>query len=233
MWEVGFAMALDCPTIIVSQTPIRDLPFDLRDMQSLQYDRHNLFDSLSQPLQRLVRNTLLHARSPRREPPAPEPALVTEFRSEIANLRNIVAQLVPNLKQPAPPTAASASHLRDELANLQGAWLNTESNSHAYAKLVGDDLIVPYCFGGNAELNGVYYAWRKTGPYWFARYAWPEAPDLSGFTFLITESPDLLRGAWWSDEDGYRDPNVPPDLQGISSTWHRLPKTTCPPTGYL
>src|SRR5436305_1860944 len=57
MWEVGFAMALDCPTIIVTQA-IRDLPFDIHDMQSLEYDRRRLRATLSQHLQKMVIDTL-------------------------------------------------------------------------------------------------------------------------------------------------------------------------------
>src|SRR5256885_7344918 len=38
MWEVGYAMALECPTIILTQS-LAELSFDIKDMQSLQYDR--------------------------------------------------------------------------------------------------------------------------------------------------------------------------------------------------
>ena len=38
MWEMGYAMALGKPLIVVTQNS-QDVPFDLKDMQSLQYDR--------------------------------------------------------------------------------------------------------------------------------------------------------------------------------------------------
>jgi len=49
MWELGFAMALGKPTIVVTQT-LDDLPFDIKDMQSIEYQRHHLNSSLSIPL---------------------------------------------------------------------------------------------------------------------------------------------------------------------------------------
>ena len=48
MWEVGYAMALAKPMIIITQN-LEDLPFDLKDMQSLRYDRNNLSRSLEKP----------------------------------------------------------------------------------------------------------------------------------------------------------------------------------------
>src|SRR4051812_9507264 len=41
MWEVGYAMALGKPTIIVTQDE-GGLPFDIHDMQSFRYDRSHL-----------------------------------------------------------------------------------------------------------------------------------------------------------------------------------------------
>ncbi len=49
MWELGFAMALGKPAIVVTQT-LNDLPFDIKDMQSIEYQRHHLNSSLSIPL---------------------------------------------------------------------------------------------------------------------------------------------------------------------------------------
>ena len=84
-----------------------------------------------------------------------------------------------------------------ELASLEGHWLDTESGSHAYAKLINGELVAPYCYGGNHKLTGVYFGWRKTGEYWFGRFKWL-GTVISGFSFLKQESVDLLSGAWWS-----------------------------------
>ena len=57
MWELGYAMAMGYPTIIVTQS-LADLPFDMRDMQSLQYERNRLSATLGAPLRRMVIDTI-------------------------------------------------------------------------------------------------------------------------------------------------------------------------------
>src|SRR6476469_6130066 len=57
MWELGYAMALAKPTIIVTEHAA-DLPFDIKDMQSLEYQRARLSVSLGEPLKRMVVDTL-------------------------------------------------------------------------------------------------------------------------------------------------------------------------------
>src|SRR5687768_3561301 len=41
MWEVGYAMALGKPTILITQDK-GELPFDIHDMLSIQYERSHL-----------------------------------------------------------------------------------------------------------------------------------------------------------------------------------------------
>jgi nucleoside 2-deoxyribosyltransferase len=57
MWEVGYAMALERPTIVVTQA-INELPFDIRDMQALQYDRTRLNGTLGEPLRKMIVDTM-------------------------------------------------------------------------------------------------------------------------------------------------------------------------------
>lgn len=57
MWEAGYAMALRKPVIFISQD-IASLPFDLRLMRTIQYDRHSLAGSLEHQLAESFRETL-------------------------------------------------------------------------------------------------------------------------------------------------------------------------------
>lgn len=57
MWEVGYAMALRKPVIFISQD-VQALPFDLRLMRTIQYDRHSLAESLERHLAESFRDTL-------------------------------------------------------------------------------------------------------------------------------------------------------------------------------
>ncbi|MGO9275557.1 MAG: hypothetical protein ACLQOO_35855 [Terriglobia bacterium] len=217
-------MALACPTLIVTQTPA-DLPFNIRDMQSLPYDRNRLGVTLSQPLQRLVMDTLSvqNGQQPAKQD---ERDLVGELLAEVADLKGMVAQAVRSWNPPAP-AAADAGTIPGDLIGLEGAWIDAESGSHCYAKVIGSDLIVPYCFMGDREVTGAYFDWRKTGPYWFARYAWLDRKR-SGFAFLRQESVDVLRGAWWDDGQGLAYPAGPPDKAGVPETWRRATNTRFP-----
>ena len=56
MWEVGYAMALGKPAIIVTQDE-GELPFDIKDMHSIRYNRNYLSDTLGAHLKRAVIDT--------------------------------------------------------------------------------------------------------------------------------------------------------------------------------
>lgn len=56
MWEVGYAIALDKPTLLISQDGT--LPFDLKDMLTVFYERDDLAGTLRQRLATAFRQTL-------------------------------------------------------------------------------------------------------------------------------------------------------------------------------
>ena len=57
MWEVGYAMALGKPTLLICQGA-SDLPFDLKDMHIVDYKRDDLAETLRKPLAEAFRQTL-------------------------------------------------------------------------------------------------------------------------------------------------------------------------------
>lgn len=57
MWEVGYAMALGKPTILITQD-VRQLPFDLKVARAIEYRRRSLSKTLTLALQESVRQTL-------------------------------------------------------------------------------------------------------------------------------------------------------------------------------
>ena len=230
LWETGFAMALGCPCILITQNR-SDIPLDIRDMQTLQYLRSSIGKTLRKPLEKSVADTLSTASSYR---PSNDSALAGELLTQVADLsgqliglKSIVAEAV----RAWSPVGArkSTAALTTSLSALEGHWKNEESGSHLYARVVAGDLIAPYSYGGNRELTGVYFGWRSAGDYWFARYAWIDRPH-SGFTFLRPDSKDTLRGAWWGDELGHGDPEAPPpDMGGgRSAKWRRIKVSATP-----
>lgn len=221
MWEVGYAMALGKPIIIVTQS-LQELPFDLRDMQSLEYDRRHLSETLSRPLHRVVIDTVSAAPSlevSRRPEQEANAELVAELRAQVSELKSIVAQAVRYWN----PDDSRSKPIEDGtkyLINLEGAWFTKESGSHLYASMINGGLVVPYCYDGDDSLTGFFYGWRMVGEHWFSRFVWIDGSN-SGFLFLKQESLDLLTGAWWPDYMGI-EPSAPPPMKtGSKSTWER------------
>jgi hypothetical protein len=224
MWEVGFAMALGKPTVLITQSN-GELPFDIKDMQTIQYDRAQLNSSLSRPLRQSLLDTLAYTRASNlaEAPGTDQPELIGSLLNEVAALKVMVAEAVQAWKQRPSPERSDST----DLAGLEGHWTNTESGSNIYLRLVGGELIGPYCYGGDDDLTGVYYGWQRIGSYWFARYAWANA-ELSGFSFLRMESVDVLAGAWWSSEHKLNTAEGPPNSAGVPSTWVRQPTSDAP-----
>lgn len=226
MWEIGFAMALSKPTLIITQD-LDHLPFDIKDMQSLQYDRSRLTATLASPLKRSLLDTLSSVQNAS-STPFPTAADKTSetmgsLMMEIAELKTMVSEVVTAWKgrETYSPTPLDGTH------QLEGDWFSKESGSHIYARLIHGQLIAPYCYGGNADLTAVYYGWRRIGEYWFAKYKWLET-DISGFAFLRMQSVDLMNGAWWSSEQEVSYQKAPPKSAGVTSTWIRKKKSRTP-----
>ena len=211
-------MALGHPIIFLTQA-LQEVPFDIRDMQTLQYERTRLNTTLGQPLQRMVVDTM-SARTRSTTPTEPDNKLVGQLLSELADLKSMVAQVVRTWN---PESAAVPESSGEALKNLAGAWVNPENNTHLYGAMIASDLVVPYCYQGDHALTGAYFGWRRAGDYWFARFAWRNDGP-AGFAFLRQPSIDILRGAWWSDTEN-RSPNAPPETEGVTTTWERASST--------
>jgi hypothetical protein len=230
MWEVGFAMALEKPVIVITQSQ-NELPFDLRDMQSLQYDRTHLNGTLTKPLQRMILDTVAADQGTRSKSSSTgaQDEVISELRGQVSELKNIVLQAVRSW---SPPEVSNATEKRDAdkgIRVLEGAWVSRESGSHLYAEVIDGELVVPYCFAGNYQLVGVYYGWKRVGDHWFGRFMWlNREKNISGFAFLKPESVDRMVGAWWYDDDGMRAPSGPPSMAGVAATWERRDDLTRP-----
>jgi hypothetical protein len=225
MWEVGFAMALGKPTVIITQD-IASLPFDLKDMQSIGYDRNRLNATLTKPLRQSVLDTLGTLRNAAPSvaaAPSSDSEALGELLSEVTTLKRMLLETVRAWK----PELSLASTNESDALQLAGNWVNKESGSHLYSRVIKGSLVTPYCFGGDGELTGIYYGWRRIGEYWFARYRWLST-NLAGFTFLRQENLDRLTGAWWdADQENSGEAN-PPKHAGVPSTWVRTGQSAPP-----
>jgi len=227
MWELGFAMALGKPAIVVTQS-LGDLPFDIRDMQTIEYQRNRLSASLSTPLKKVILDTLANANSelPTSGNDDQQSQTIGMLLSEVGELKRIISEVVGAWRgaERGPGTAGNAN----EQEGMVGHWYNIDSHSHAYTKIVRGELVTPYCYMGNEHLTGLYFGWRRTGDYWFARYRWITA-DISGFSFLKRDSTDSMLGAWWSSEHEIDGSEMPPKFEGVPAKWVRLKDSDAPP----
>lgn len=229
MWEVGYAMALGKPLIVVTQN-LSSLPFDVKDMQALGYDRNQLRTTLGLPLREIVRDTITFARSLRSEPPATaqedQARLVTGLGVQLAEVKEMVGQIVQAWGgKPSQPERSG--QLPRELQLLEGAWVNKESDTHIYIFSVEGRLVAPYCFRGDDHLMAHYYDWQMLGHYFFARFKWLSR-EISGFALLRSTSRDELQGAWWFDEDTDA-PTHHLGESGKAVIWKRMRKKNTPP----
>jgi hypothetical protein len=222
MWEMGFAMALNKPVIIITQS-LQTLPFDIKDMQSIEYDRTRLHATLGAPLRRSILDTIGNMASEATSIDIQRSEEFGALLSEVSQLKEIVSEAVEAWKTPE----SKVSRTPAELAQLSGHWFNTETSSHIYASVLNGELVSPYCYNGNGSLTGVYFAWRRIGDYWFARYKWLDGEPF-GFTFLRQQTTDTLVGAWWSSESEVRGALAPPTSSGVTATWVRQSDTPTP-----
>lgn len=213
MWEVGYAMALGKPLVFITQGGIQDIPFDIKDMECLIYDRLHLSRTLGEQLKQRVIDTIDEIKN---NPQSSE--LVRSIRGssvqgveeELKELKGMVGQLFTVLGPAVPQTGSDSAEkvTQHELTRFEGAWINRETDTHMYIRVINDQLVAPYCFGHNDELTGAYYDWSKAGDYWFVRYSWV-SEDISGFAFVKPVTNDLITGFWWMSEDSTDVPDAP------------------------
>lgn len=229
MWETGYVMALGKPTIIVTQD-IGELPFDVHDMFCVRYDRNHLSETLGRPLKRAVLDTITAnavSRTQSSNSSATEhETLVGELLEQIRDLKAMMSQAVKSWN-PTVGQANDGCSDNSNLGALEGAWVNMESGSYLYARVIERELVVPYCFAGNEELTGAYYGWKRTGDYWFSRFCW-FANSISGFAFMKQESFDLVSGAWWMDDGVQTVPESPVIGSGVPARLVRLKDAPLP-----
>ena len=226
MWEVGYAMALGKPVILISQGEI-NLHFDLHDVQHIKYQRTQLRRSLTEPLTTAITHTARNLATVRPTEDAPiAPDRIEESHARIDKLTDMVQQLVHHFLPPQkfdrlvrcyeliPPS--------EQYAHLAGAWFNSESGSCIYVRFINKELVAPYCFAGNESLTGVYHSLQNVGDLLHARFEWIHTP-ISGFALLREDPNGSLTGAWWMDEDcDMGQDGMPPLESGAQAVWTRM-----------
>lgn len=121
-----------------------------------------------------------------------------------------------------------------EPENFEGAWLNEETMTHAYAKMTKHGLQAIYCYGGDTHAVGLYEHFQVVGSRIFARFHWLHEPQIHGFTMLHIQGRDLLQGGWWYADtvSEYANGHIPeldekhPEM--IPSKWQKIAHKSFP-----
>lgn len=221
MWETGYAMALGKPLIIMTQD-MSTLPFDIRDMQALPYDRTQLSRTLAAPLKEIVRDTLVLDTSLTQSAAVEDQLrLITSLSVQVTELKEMVGRIVSTWDEDQP-LKKGAGQLSKRLLQLEGSWRSEDSDSHAYIRVINEYVVGPYCYEGNTELTAYLYDCQEMGEYLFARFRWLSG-YIKGFMFLKQTTPDTLQGAWWYHDDSEELPKKPPPLYpGNQIVWRRI-----------
>jgi hypothetical protein len=146
---------------------------------------------------------------------------ITSLREELKDQKKLLQQVnhISNLLQLPSGNIQTVIAMSEKLPlNLQGCWRDLNTNSTLFARFLDNDLLVPYCYRGLSELNGVFFDFRRTGDnVFFARFKWFRVP-IRGFAYVERSGPDQAIGGWWYSEDVPRealedlehfDPNLP------------------------
>lgn len=92
LWEVGYAMALGKPLILVTQA-VTTLPFDIQDVRTIPYNRTSLAKTLRQPLAEAISQTLARRESSRQTSAlvgTNEPSFLPEFRDGMQEIIHLL-----------------------------------------------------------------------------------------------------------------------------------------------
>lgn len=225
-YELGVRHSVNDNTILISESE-EDVPFDLRGQRLILYKRDfegggRLRTEIAKAVQDIVRSPgridnpvrrflfdrerdkMLQKFESQGRPPGYE--FVNALLQEMSNLRNdFKAQLdeVRNVMSAvtAPQrgfsTVLGNSSLSDDLSFAEGAWLDTNSGSHLYARIVNGQLLMPYSYGSNKSLTAHFYNFRRIGENVFARFEWFDDSKISGYAQAKIQDPGHLVGGWW------------------------------------
>ena len=147
MWEVGYAMALNKPTIFMTQDRPQALPFDIRDMRTHFYNRDALAQTVTADLQEPIKQTLARLSG--------TPASITAQHSQALAARRtpgtVVRAFAANTDSPPPeeffPHTVLQSVGENDVLSVVGR------TCHSW--LVGkDDLAIPLPLVTNTLTRG-------------------------------------------------------------------------------
>jgi hypothetical protein len=208
-----------------------DLPTDLAGVTAATYGSrtdNNLHAALG-PVCLQIRSAI--QRTQQRRSVAIDEKMADSMHAKIAELHEVIAMQSGNIRQILDAVTdarvvgpASISANKESIRYLEGIWTNPKIGSTAYAKVQGETMRFPYCYGGNERLTGEYYDWNLMNDYLFAKFRWFKNSGMNGYVHLKIVSKDRMVGGWWFADDVPEDVIIEqlPHLDGMMETeWIR------------
>jgi hypothetical protein len=239
-YELGVRHAVGNNCILISDN-IEDVPFDLRPLRTIVYKYEPdsmlmLQDSLKQAVLEIIENFSSIDNPVRRyiyqkevekslqKSSSPDSDLVKNIISEMSILRREFAnqsnevRKIMNLITSAPNNESANVESKINLQSLEGIWIDEESASRFYIRLVDGELSIPYSYGDFQVLTGHVNSYKIIDKSLFGRFEWFKS-SVTGYIFIKFEGMDEAQGGWWYKED------VPEDLiKNLSNVHDGLPK---------
>ena len=222
-YELGVRHATSNNTILIAEN-LEDIPFDLRGLRTISYEYTpggmrrfegelkkaveaiiSTPEKIDNPVRRYLYENEIKRIKDNPTPPgydalkdliADMSNLKKEFSSQVTEVRKVM-QLVT---MPQQDEIKKVYNREIDLHFFEGVWKDIEIGSTFYAKIIGGNLQIPYCYETSTELTAHYYNCRLVGDSLFARFEWFNG-FISGYGFFTVESENRLTGGWWYSED--------------------------------
>jgi hypothetical protein len=240
-YELGVRHAVNNNTILIADN-LSDVPFDLRALRTIVYGwdpeqmvrlkrflEQAISEILREPkridnpvrrflydreVEKLIKETIPPGYDALKDIIAEVGSLRREVKAHLAEVRDVM-KLITSKDATSSLTPAQ----KFTLHFFEGAWTSVPTGSMYYARVVDDELYMPYCYGADKELTGHYFNLRVIDDTLVGRFQWLNGSGISGYALNKVKSHDLLSGAWWYAED------VPDEILGDVSKIHlRLPR---------
>jgi hypothetical protein len=138
--------------------------------------------------------------------------LIENLQGEIASLRQDLLLQFSKMRDVMRVATVAVRPDQDLAAarRLEGVWKAPKDGSVFCIKMLGDDLHVPYCYGGQDRLMGHLFSCIVRGDIITCRFEWLNS-EINGFAVLRAIGDDTLSGGWCFAE------NLPLTARTLSS----------------
>jgi len=222
-YELGVRHSVNNNTILIADN-LDDVPFDLRGLRTITYkwDPEQMVnlqkslksaileilkepDKIDNPIRRYLYNREVDKLIKQPSPPGYDVVknILTEmsslkkaFKEQAVEIKSIINQITTGKGDNLEKTN-EGEHIFEF---FEGIWCDESDGTILYAKIINDELLMPYLYTNDPHCSAHYYNCKLIGNTLFARFEW-FSENISGYTVLKIESEDELVGGWWYSRD--------------------------------